>query len=210
MINRLRKYTLCDGILFFSKLLRFCGLEMVVLVGVNVILSFGKYKVKVNWALISFLAINFHRKKHFWGHEHSTLTAIDNDWRVDGIFKVVFSYCSSAVEFRCGNCWKERILLRKLTWIVEGSSSDRRGSRRRRRKETAAEESSSSRTGSAVDRPGRPHVHSVHRVRERSTAWSTEKPDCKYPTLCWAPGRPAGRPTSGCGLQVQIWKSVCI
>jgi len=103
MINRLRKYTLCDGILFFSKLLRFCGLEMVVLVGVNVILSFGKYKVKVNWALISFLAINFHRKKHFWGHEHSTLTAIANDWRVDVIFKVVFSYCSSAVEFRCGN-----------------------------------------------------------------------------------------------------------
>ena len=80
-------------------------------------------------------------------------------------------------------------------------------------KETAAENSNSSRnqvgrsTG-PVDLPqyqsfGRParstDVHNMHRVREQSTARSTESTDCKYPTLCWAPGRPTGRLVEGVG-----------
>ena len=77
----------------------------------------------------------------------------------------------------------------------------------RQTKEQAAENSSSRkqrwRSTGPVDRPqyqeiGRParstDVHNVHSVRARSTARST---DWKYPTLCWAPGRPTGRPVEG-------------
>jgi len=47
-----------------------------------------------------------------------------------------------------------------------------------------------------VGRPARStDMHSMHRVRERLTAM----PDCKCPTLCWAPGRPPGRPVEESG-----------
>ena len=46
-----------------------------------------------------------------------------------------------------------------------------------------------------VGRPSRStDMHSVHRIRRRSTDRSTAVSDCKCPTLCWPPGRPPGRP----------------
>ena len=63
----------------------------------------------------------------------------------------------------------------------------------------------------AVDRPVDRHCLTVnaqlsvgHPVRstgrrERSTVRSTASSDCKYPTLCWAPGRPTGRPVEEVG-----------
>ena len=112
--------------------------------------------------------------------------------RVDGQFG---SNLGIFTEVR--NCWTERILPRNLTWIAKGRRGDRQGSRRRKAKEAAAE--NSSRTGWPVDRPGRPDVHNVHRIRRRSTDRSTADPDCKCPTLCWAPGRPPGRPVEESG-----------
>ena len=111
------------------------------------------------------------------------------------------------------HCWKERILLKKLTWIAEGSS------RWSPRKSTTKGEGNSSRRKQQQQNrlSGRPHVHSVHRVRERSTAL----PDCNCPTLCWAlgrpigrpveeVGRPPGRPTCGCGLRFAGLETCCI
>ena len=49
---------------------------------------------------------------------------------------------------------------------------------------------SSSKTGSAVDRPGRPHVHSVHRVRERSPP---SRPHCLTVIAQVSVGHPVDR-----------------
>jgi len=87
-----------------------------------------------------------------------------------------------------------------VEWSPRKSITDRR---RNRPQKIAAVE-----TDVAVDRPSRPStvsedrstdVHNMHRVKERSTARSTESTDCKYPTLCWAPDRPTGRPVEEVG-----------
>ena len=54
----------------------------------------------------------------------------------------------------------------------------------------------------SVDRTGRPTCTACTGSRGGRSAGLPQFPDCKCPTLCWAPGRPTGRPGEEVGTIV--------